>query len=377
MRFSKQCVDALKRLANNAALDLNSIFEPNTLNADGFPTSDAFMQPGALLAAITSNAPDKASLLLTIGAKTNKRYALALLDDTSTFLEISDSMLSEILLDLAHITGYPATGYGTRTTGRKLKNSRRILPLGPKDIKEWLSKTTTTKAVEMMKGLNKTKSFENWVRAAALSKLNETGTSQVQVTASPIDPKDIPQEVWDQFRSDVDEKKDNCPEYTKEIEPIFQQFYTADTAVTTAETPPPPPPPAGTNQQQPAPTTPQQNVSYTDPEVSHLFTIPATNQPSLPAHLDSSEPDLASTNTSHDMEVNKAVVAKPLHHLLQQRIHTSMQSTWNYNPKPAPVNFLVRATGTSTRCSTKTLQTTRLHQKPALPRRRHRQRTSA
>ena len=161
MRFSNQCVDAFERLANNAALDLNSIFEPNTLNADGFPTSDAFMQPGALLAAITSDAPDKASLLLTIGAKTNKRYALALLDDTSTFLEISDSMLSEISLDLAHITGYPATGYGTRTTGRKLKKGRRILPLGPKDIKEWLSKTTTTKAVEMMKGLNTTKSFEN------------------------------------------------------------------------------------------------------------------------------------------------------------------------------------------------------------------------
>ena len=298
MRFSKQCVEALERLANNPSLDLNSIFEPNILNADGFPISDAFMQPGALLAAITSNAPEKASLLLTIGAKTNKRYALALLDDSSTFLEISDDMLNEIKLDLAHITGYPATGYGTRKTGRKLKQGRRILPLGPKDIKEWLSKTTTTKAVEMMKGLTKTKSFENWVRAAALSKLNDTGTSQVQVTASPIDPKDIPQEVWDQFRSDVEEKKDNCPEYTTEIEPIFQQFYTADTTATTAETPPPPPPQAGTGQQQQAPTTPQQNVSYTDPEVSHLFTIPATNQPSPPA-----QPRLKRTRFGFDEHV--------------------------------------------------------------------------
>ena len=121
------------------------------------------------------------------------------------------------------------------------------MPLGPKDIKEWLSKTTTTKAVKMMKGLNKTKSFENWVRAAARSKLNETGTSQVQVTASPIDPKDIPKEVWDQFRSDVDKKKENCPEYTTAIEPIFQEFYAADTAATAAETPPPPPPAAGNN----------------------------------------------------------------------------------------------------------------------------------
>ena len=209
MRFSKQCVDALERLANNAVLDLNAIFKPNTLNADGFPTSDAFMQLGALLVAITSNTPDKASLLLTIGAKTNKRYALALLDNTSTFLEISDNMLTKILLNLAHVTGYPATGYGTCTTGHKLKKGRCLLPLGPKDIKEWLSKTTTTKAVKMMKGLNKTKSFENWVRAAALSKPNKTGTSQVQVTASPIDPKDIPKEVWDQFRSDVEEKKEN------------------------------------------------------------------------------------------------------------------------------------------------------------------------
>ena len=200
--------------------------------------------------------------------------------------------------DLAHITGYPATGYSTRTTGRKLKKGRRILPLGPKDIKEWLSNTTTTKAGEMMKGLNTTKSFGNWIRAAALSKTNETGTSQVQVTTSPIDPKDIPQEVWDQFRSDVDKKKENCPEYTNEIEPIFQQFYTADTAVTTAETPPPPPPPAETNQQQPAPTTPQQNVSYTEPEVSHLFTIPATNHPSPPA-----QPRLKRTRFGFDEHV--------------------------------------------------------------------------
>ena len=61
---------------------------------------------------------------------------------------------------------------------------------------------------------------------------------------------------------------------------------------------PPPPPPAGTNQQQPAPTTPQQNVSYADPEVSHLVTIPATNQPSPPA-----QPRLKRTRFGFDEHV--------------------------------------------------------------------------
>ena len=108
MRFSKQTIDALEQLANNLALDLNAVFEPNNLNADGFPTLDAFMQPGALLAAITSNMPDNSSMIFTIGARTNKHYALALLDNTSTFLEISKEMLAEITLDVANIKGYPA-----------------------------------------------------------------------------------------------------------------------------------------------------------------------------------------------------------------------------------------------------------------------------
>ena len=73
----------------------------------------------------------------------------------------------------------------------------------------------------MMKGLKKTKSFDNWIQAAALSKPNEPRTSQVQVTASPIDPKEIPKKVWDQFCSYVEEKIENCPEYIDTIDPIF------------------------------------------------------------------------------------------------------------------------------------------------------------
>lgn len=203
------------------------------------------MQPGTLLTAIPSTMPDKASMLFTIGAKTNKRYALALLDDTSTFLEISGKMLAEITLDVAHVTGYPAAGYGTCNTGQKINKGRHLQPIGPKDIKEWLAKATTTKAIDMIKSLKKTKAFENWVQGAALAKTNEPGFSQVQVTASPINPKDIPKEVWDKFRSDVEDKKVNCPEYTDSIKLIFEQFYTPEVSTAEDRTPPPPLPKAG------------------------------------------------------------------------------------------------------------------------------------
>ena len=229
MRFSKQTVEALEQLANNSAANLNGVFDPDNLNQDAFPASDAFMQPCAIIAAITANMPDKASMLFTIGAKTNKRYALMLLDNDSTFLEIDDTMLAEIKLDCAHTTRYPATGYGTRKTGRKLTKGRRLQPIGPKDIKEWLAKSSTTRTVELLKTLKRTKGFDNWLRAAALAQPKNTQLSQVQIDATPIDPKNIPKEVWDQFRDDVEEKRQACPEFTAAIEPIFQAFFAEET----------------------------------------------------------------------------------------------------------------------------------------------------
>ena len=89
MRFSKQTVEALEQLANNTAVNLNSVFDPDNLNQDAFPTSDAFMQPCAILAAITANMPDKVSMLFTIGAKTNKRYVLCSSTMTPPFWKLT------------------------------------------------------------------------------------------------------------------------------------------------------------------------------------------------------------------------------------------------------------------------------------------------
>ena len=116
-----------------------------------------------------------------------------LLNDDSTFLEIDNAMLAEIKLDCAHTTGYPATGYGTHKTGHKLNKGRRLLLIGPKDIKEWL--VSTTRTVKLLKTLKRTKGFDNWLRAAALAQPQNTQLSQVQIDATPIDPKNIPKEV--------------------------------------------------------------------------------------------------------------------------------------------------------------------------------------
>lgn len=207
MRFSKQTVEALEWLANNPAVNLDRVVNPDNLNQDAFPASDAFMQPCAILAAITPNMPNKASILFTIGVKTTKRYALMLLGNNSTFLEIDDAMLAKIKLDCAHTTGYPATGYGTHKTGRKLNKGYWLLPIGPKDIKEWLIKISTTRTVKLLKTLKRTKGFDNRLRAAALAQLQNTQKSQVQIDATTIDPKNIPNKVWDQFRDDVEDKR--------------------------------------------------------------------------------------------------------------------------------------------------------------------------
>ena len=252
MRLSKQTVEALKRLASNPTVNLNRVFDPDHLNQDTFPASNAFMQPCAILAAITSNMPHKASMLFTIGAKTNKRYALMLLDNDSTFLEIDNTMLAEIKLDCAHTTRYPATGYGTRKTGRKLTKGCRLQPIGPKDIKEWLTKASTKRTVELLKTLKRTKGFDNWLRAAALAQPQNTQLSQVQIDATPIDPKNIPKKVWDQLRDNVEEKWQACPEFTAAIKPIFQAFFAEGT-------PNPPPPPPTTNNNAAGQSTPPSN----------------------------------------------------------------------------------------------------------------------
>ena len=88
MNFSKHALDALLALVADTAVDWAQFFGQDALNNDSFLASPAYMQPGALIAAVTNANPGRASILLTIGAKQEKRYALALLEDHATFLEL-------------------------------------------------------------------------------------------------------------------------------------------------------------------------------------------------------------------------------------------------------------------------------------------------
>ena len=96
MNFSKHALDALTALAADTAVDWAQFFGQDALNDDSFPALHEFMQPGALIAAVTNANPGCASILLTIGAKQEKRYALALFEDQATFLELDRSAMDLI-----------------------------------------------------------------------------------------------------------------------------------------------------------------------------------------------------------------------------------------------------------------------------------------
>ena len=96
MNFSKHALDALTALAADTAVDWAQFFGQDALNNDSFLASHEYMQPGALIAAVTNPNPWRASILLTIGAKQEKRYALALLEDQATFFQLDQSALDLI-----------------------------------------------------------------------------------------------------------------------------------------------------------------------------------------------------------------------------------------------------------------------------------------
>ena len=77
MNFSKHALDTITTLAADIAVDWAQFFGQDALNDDYFPESPAYMLPGALIAAVTNANPGRASILLTIGAKQEKRYVLA------------------------------------------------------------------------------------------------------------------------------------------------------------------------------------------------------------------------------------------------------------------------------------------------------------
>ena len=137
MNFSKHALDALTALAADTAVDWAQFFSQDALHNDHFLASDAYMQPGTLIAAVTNANPARALVLLTIGAKQEKRYTLALFKDQATFLELDRSALDQIQLDLVNVAGYPASGYGLRTTKHPVSQGQRLLPSGPEDIKKW------------------------------------------------------------------------------------------------------------------------------------------------------------------------------------------------------------------------------------------------
>ena len=144
MNFSKAALDALTALSSDANADLSQYFTPDNLNAEHMPSSPAFWQPGAVMAAILSNSPDKAALLLGIGSKQDARYALVLTEAESMFIEIDQSMLDYIELDLINVRSYPSEGYGTNTINRKLKEGRRVVPLDSEDLGKWLANVDNT-----------------------------------------------------------------------------------------------------------------------------------------------------------------------------------------------------------------------------------------
>ena len=116
MNFSKHAPDALTALAADTAVDWAQFFGQDALNDDYFPESYVYMQPGALITAVTNTNPGRTSVLLTIGANQEKRYALALFEDQATFLELDKSALDKIQLDLVNMAEYPASGYSSCTT---------------------------------------------------------------------------------------------------------------------------------------------------------------------------------------------------------------------------------------------------------------------
>lgn len=241
MNFSKHALDALTALAADTAVDWAQFFGQDALNDDSFPASHEYMQPGALIAAVTNANPGRASILLTIGAKQEKRYALALFEDQATFLELDRSAKDLIQLDLVHMTGYPTSGYGSRTTKHPIAHGRRLLPLGPDDIKKWFANTSATRAIELLRTLRPVSNgLENWLRAACVAVDTDKNISQVQVEVTSLQPTDIPTEVWDQLKDEIVTINTKCPQYGAALESPFSPLFPNDDPPRPA-TPPPPP----------------------------------------------------------------------------------------------------------------------------------------
>ena len=108
-------------------MDWAQFFGQDALNNDSFPASHE-----------------------SIGAKQEKRYALALFEDQATFLELDQSAMDLIQLDLVNMTGYSTSGYSARTTKHPIAHGCRLLPLGPGDIKKWFKNTSATRAIDLL-----------------------------------------------------------------------------------------------------------------------------------------------------------------------------------------------------------------------------------
>ena len=135
--------------------------------------------------------------MLTIGAKQEKRYALALVEDQATFLKLDRSAMDLIQLDLVNMTGYPTSGYSARTTKHHIAHGRRLLPLGPGDIKKWFKNTSAARAINLLCSIRPVSNgLEKWLQAACIAVDTDKNISQVQVEVNNIQPTDLPGYTW-------------------------------------------------------------------------------------------------------------------------------------------------------------------------------------
>ena len=248
-----------KRPARETAL-FNTTVEPR--NSEHFPTNDTWWKTGSLCVAMLHHNPSVVTIMIVVGARANKRYAITA-EPTPVLVEFSTNDMKELNMRVAKTsTEKDHKLFVTEPCANGLRRGTRIVPLRTEYITHAFNEANEPchphEFYQALKDIKTpgVKMIQAWAKAAAL----KTGTDAVR-SAIELRPRLIPQfednlahqmasDIKDAFIEDETDHEEFVDSLLKAIYPLVRTEQeenipptTAATATATVPEAPPPPPP--------------------------------------------------------------------------------------------------------------------------------------
>lgn len=204
-------------------------------NAEHFPSNDTWWRTGSLCIAMLNHNPSVTTVMIVVGAKENKRYAITA-EPTPVLVEFSTDDMKEVNMRLAKTSTEKDTKlFVTSACAIPLKRGTRIVPLRTEYVKYAFSETNEPRhPYEFYSAIKNIKTpgirmIQAWAKAAALKTTSDAVRSAIELKPTRLSQFEdrtafqVFRDITDAFTDQEHDHVDFIDALLKSIFPLVRQ----------------------------------------------------------------------------------------------------------------------------------------------------------